>query len=229
HLAYVAYNDQPPEGFNGTKGGHSKGILMVGAAHTVWLQHSVPRFPKLHQGEYQYPKNGRENAQLFLCVTFLAREWTDIIAQHLRVQFANVYQKHAPPTMLMKYPKFKLLYEGAYVRNESLRNDTLMSLGRQRMQSIAKRGTWKQDIYAAVVAPYIVKDNLYVESWRNGAGNAERSFCRKTHSVMNVKTVIIMFSQHKKDQIIFSYREDHSKWAVAEYVNFFCFSSLNRM
>ncbi|XP_029833502.2 plancitoxin-1-like [Ixodes scapularis] len=231
HLAYVAYNDQAPEGFNGTKGGHSKGILMVGASNTVWLQHSVPRFPILHGGEYSYPKNGRENAQLFLCVTFSAKDSTDIIAQHLRVQYANVYQKHAPLTILNKYPKFKLLYEGVYVtrKNESLFNDTLRSLGRQRLQSIAKRGTWKQDIYAAVVAPYIVKDNLYVESWRNGAGKAETSFCRKTYSVMNVKTVIIMFGHHKKDQIIFSYREDHSKWAVAEKVNFFCFSSLNRM
>uniref|UniRef100_V5H1F8 Putative deoxyribonuclease ii n=2 Tax=Ixodes ricinus TaxID=34613 RepID=V5H1F8_IXORI len=137
-LAYVAYNDQAPEGFNGTKGGHSKGILMVGTTNTVWLQHSVPRFPRLHHGEYRYPKNGRENAQLFLCVTFSAKESTDIIAQHLRVQYANVYQKHASPIILNKYPKFKLLYDGSYVtkKNESLFNDTLRSLGRQRLQSI---------------------------------------------------------------------------------------------
>ncbi|CAN8007889.1 unnamed protein product, partial [Ixodes pacificus] len=230
-VAYVAYNDQAPEGFNGTKGGHSKGILMVGTANTVWLQHSVPRFPRLHDGDYIYPKNGRENAQLFLCVTFSAKDWTDIIAQHLRVQYANIYQKHAPDTILKKYTKFTQLYNGVYVtrKNESLLNDSLISLGRQRLQSIAKRGTWRKDIYVDIVAPYIVKDNLSVESWRNGAGKPETSFCRTTYSVMNVEKVIIMFSHQKKDQIMFSYREDHSKWAVAKNKNFFCFSSLNRM
>ncbi|CAN8007888.1 unnamed protein product, partial [Ixodes pacificus] len=220
-----------PLAIRGRLGAVCAGILMVGTANTVWLQHSVPRFPRLHDGDYIYPKNGRENAQLFLCVTFSAKESTDIIAQHLRVQYANVYQKHAPPTILNKYPTFKLLYEGVYVtkKNESLFNYTLKSLKRQHLQSIAKRGTWKRDIYVAVVAPYIVKDNLYVESWRNGAGKAEASFCQKTYSVMNVKKVIIRFSHHKKDHIIFSYREDHSKWAVADKAKFFCFSSLNRM
>ncbi|CAN8002838.1 unnamed protein product [Ixodes hexagonus] len=227
-MAYVAYNDQVPENFYGTKGGHSKGILMVGATTAVWLQHSVPRFPKkLHDGRYEYPESGRENAQLFLCVTFPAKE-TDIIAQHLRVQYANVYQKDASKAMLKKYPIFHELYSGKYVTGkESLANDTLLSMKRQRMRSVAKRGTWHHDIYTDIVAPYIVKDDIYVESWTNGAGGTVDAFCRLKYSVTDVKTVRIMFASHK--QIKFSSKEDHSKWAVAAKKSFFCFSSLNRM
>ncbi|XP_037499167.1 deoxyribonuclease-2-beta isoform X2 [Rhipicephalus sanguineus] len=72
-IAYLAYNDQLPHKFNGTRGGHTKGVLLAGTKMdlgSVWLQHSVPRFVEDVSKGYMYPKNGRENGQLFFCITF---------------------------------------------------------------------------------------------------------------------------------------------------------------
>ncbi|KAL1484285.1 hypothetical protein MTO96_032662, partial [Rhipicephalus appendiculatus] len=72
-IAFLAYNDQLPHPFNGTRGGHTKGVLMAGNGMdlgAVWLQHSVPRFVGDVKKPYSYPNNGRENGQLFFCITF---------------------------------------------------------------------------------------------------------------------------------------------------------------
>ncbi|XP_049524281.1 deoxyribonuclease-2-beta isoform X3 [Dermacentor silvarum] len=105
-VALVVYNDQPPKNFSGTRGGHSKGVLMAGKGKnvgTVWLQHSVPRFLEdLEQG-YVYPTSGRENGQLFLCLSMKleavevvgfpeeARRRSDVSA---RYQLGSALQKH---------------------------------------------------------------------------------------------------------------------------------------
>ncbi|XP_037558924.1 deoxyribonuclease-2-beta-like [Dermacentor silvarum] len=97
-VAFVVYNDQPPKNFSGTRGGHSKGVLMAGKGKnvgTVWLQHSVPRFLEdLEQG-YVYPTSGRENGQLFLCLS-MKLEAVEVVASHLQVQAANIYQRRVP-------------------------------------------------------------------------------------------------------------------------------------
>ncbi|XP_077491968.1 deoxyribonuclease-2-beta-like [Amblyomma americanum] len=106
-VAYVAYNDQVPEPFNGTRGGHSKGVLMAGTDDSdgmVWLQHSVPRFVEDVTQGYAYTGSGRENGQLFLCLSMRMRSVEDI-AEHLQVQAANVYQRHAP-----KWTQKELMY-----------------------------------------------------------------------------------------------------------------------
>uniref|UniRef100_A0A0K8RLQ7 Putative deoxyribonuclease ii n=1 Tax=Ixodes ricinus TaxID=34613 RepID=A0A0K8RLQ7_IXORI len=228
-IAYVIYNDQVPEGFSGTKGGHSKGILMVGKRTTVWLQHSVPRFPKRLHRRYEYPTSGRENAQLFLCITVPTENTAEVIAYHLRLQYANVYQRHRVTWMKApRFPNFYMLLRGKYVKGkESLANDTMYSVsGKQPVQYIAKRSTWQHDIYSDFVAPYVLRDNLVVETWRNGAGGAVDRLCRK-YSVLDVKQVKIVFDTQKYCK--FLYTEDHSKWAVSVYKEYFCFSSLNRM
>ncbi|XP_077528084.1 deoxyribonuclease-2-beta-like [Haemaphysalis longicornis] len=83
-VAFVAYNDQLPPPLNKTKKGHSKGVLMAGMNNkkrhggTVWLQHSVPRFISDVKNGYKYPDSGRENGQLFLCLSFPV-ETVDVI------------------------------------------------------------------------------------------------------------------------------------------------------
>ncbi|XP_075727814.1 cell-death-related nuclease 7-like isoform X3 [Rhipicephalus microplus] len=80
-VAYLAYNDQVPKNFSGVRKGHSKGVLMAandGSGSVVWLQHSVPQFvPDVRYG-YAYPTSGRENGQLFLCLSMPLR-FLDII------------------------------------------------------------------------------------------------------------------------------------------------------
>uniref|UniRef100_A0A0K8RF06 Putative endonuclease n=1 Tax=Ixodes ricinus TaxID=34613 RepID=A0A0K8RF06_IXORI len=227
-IAYVTYNDQVPEGFYGTRGGHSKGVLMVGHSTSVWLQHSVPRFPEmLHEGKYIYPPSGRENAQLFLCLTVPTMSMVEVIAYHLRVQYANVYQRHFAWIREDNYPQLFMLLNYIYVTGStSLANHTMITERKQLIQSIAKRSIWKHDIYRDIVAPYMVKGDLLVESWRNGAGGTVDKSCAY-YSVIDVKTVRIQFESGM--YTVFNYTEDHSKWAVAAYKPFFCFSSLNRM
>uniref|UniRef100_A0A1S4L195 Uncharacterized protein n=2 Tax=Ixodes scapularis TaxID=6945 RepID=A0A1S4L195_IXOSC len=55
------------------------GILMVGKGRTVWLQHCVPRFPRRLHKRYKYPTSGRENAQLFLCITVPTKNTSEVI------------------------------------------------------------------------------------------------------------------------------------------------------
>ncbi|XP_049524280.1 plancitoxin-1 isoform X2 [Dermacentor silvarum] len=161
-VALVVYNDQPPKNFSGTRGGHSKGVLMAGKGKnvgTVWLQHSVPRFLEdLEQG-YVYPTSGRENGQLFLCLSMKleAVEVVDIYTQGLSDQ---------------------------------------------------------------------VKDNITVQSWRNGAGGAQETYCTRNYSV---KDVILIGVQTGSGYAEFVSKEDHSKWCVAQHKGIFCISSLNRM
>ncbi|CAN8025084.1 unnamed protein product [Ixodes persulcatus] len=228
NIAYVVYNDQVPKEFRGTRGGHSKGVFMVGPTTSVWLQHSVPRFPTvLHQGFYEYPESGRENAQLFLCLTVPTKSTADIIAHHLRLQYANVYQRYSAWIKEKEYPELYWLLHDDYVKGqESLANDTMFTIKKQRIQSVAKRTTWHHDIYTKIVAPFIVKSNLVVESWRNGAGGIVDKSCAY-YSVTDVKTVRIVFESGWYTE--FNYTEDHSKWAVAVPKPYWCFSSLNRM
>lgn len=85
---------------------------------------------------------------------------------------------------------------------------------------------FRADIYTKIVAPFIVKSDLVVESWRNGAGGIADKSCAY-YSVTDVKTVRIVFKSGWYTE--FNYTEDHSKWAVAVPKPYFCFSSLNRM
>uniref|UniRef100_A0A131YSI0 Deoxyribonuclease II n=1 Tax=Rhipicephalus appendiculatus TaxID=34631 RepID=A0A131YSI0_RHIAP len=161
-VAYACYNDQPPDKFGGTRGGHSKGVLMAsdnGVGGTVWLQHSVPRFVDDLEKSYFYPPNGRENGQLFLCISF-----------HLNtVETIDIYT---------------------------------------------------HDMMAAM------KDSIIVQSWKNGKGGAQDSFCGSKYTVTD--TTFLHIGNNAK-QAYFSTREDHSKWYVTKTKAIFCFSSLNRM
>ncbi|XP_075559682.1 plancitoxin-1-like isoform X2 [Dermacentor variabilis] len=158
----VVYNDQPPKNFSGTRAGHSKGVLMAGKGKyggTVWLQHSVPRFLEHLEQGYVYPTSGRENGQLFLCLSMELEA----------VEVVDVY-------------------------TEGLRDQ--------------------------------VKDNITVQSWRNGAGGAEDTYCTRNYSVRDVNMIGVQTSDGYAE---FGSSEDHSKWCVAQEKGIFCVSSLNRM
>ncbi|XP_054924006.1 plancitoxin-1-like isoform X2 [Dermacentor andersoni] len=158
----VVYNDQPPKNFSGTRAGHSKGVLMAGKGKyggTVWLQHSVPRFLEHLEQGFVYPTSGRENGQLFLCLSMELEA----------VEVVDVY-------------------------TEGLRDQ--------------------------------VKDNITVQSWRNGAGGAQDTYCTRNYSVRDVNIIGVQTSNGYAE---FGSSEDHSKWCVAQEKGIFCVSSLNRM
>jgi hypothetical protein len=78
-LAYVAYNDQPPDGAHligppapeGDKGAHAKGVLVTDGEVGFWLVHSTPKLPDVRLNQYAYtgsPKFG----QTYLCLSLSA-------------------------------------------------------------------------------------------------------------------------------------------------------------
>uniref|UniRef100_A0A3Q0RLL5 Deoxyribonuclease-2-alpha n=1 Tax=Amphilophus citrinellus TaxID=61819 RepID=A0A3Q0RLL5_AMPCI len=56
----------------------SAGVVMMDNNAGVWLFHSTPRFPFERQSNNFYPKSGKKNAQIFLCVTLKSTEFNQI-------------------------------------------------------------------------------------------------------------------------------------------------------
>lgn len=226
-VAFLAYNDQLPHPFNGTRGGHTKGVLMAGKGAdmgAVWLQHSVPRFVGDVKKPYSYPNNGRENGQLFFCITFPLGT-VEKISYQLQVQAANVYQARYLQ-WTDSYPQFASLLKGEYIRKLSgIRVDILMTRKSRPVLAIAKSPKWNKDIYTEELSGQM-NDSMVVQTWKNGAGGAQNMHCRGKRTVTDVEEVDV---NTQKGLLAFSSREDHSKWSVARNKGIFCFSSLNRM
>ncbi|XP_075554704.1 deoxyribonuclease-2-alpha-like [Dermacentor variabilis] len=150
NVAFLAYNDQPPPGFGGTRGGHTKGVLLAGTGRSeggVWLQHSVPRFVEDVKKKYEYPESGRENGQLFFCISFPLQAVQNI-ALHLRVQGANVYQTRAPK-WAADFDEFWYLLHKMYRRDKKghLRIDFLHTNAHRLVLAIAKPPRLSRDVY----------------------------------------------------------------------------------
>uniref|UniRef100_A0A023FM47 Putative deoxyribonuclease ii n=1 Tax=Amblyomma cajennense TaxID=34607 RepID=A0A023FM47_AMBCJ len=228
NVAFLAYNDQLPEKFKGTRGGHSKGILLAGTKQKqglVWLQHSVPRFVEdLNQG-YAYPDSGRENGQLFLCLS-LPLHSVNTVAQHLQVQAANVYLSNSPD-WASKYQDFWKILQRNYTRSpKQMQVDVLLTRRKQEhVLAIAKPPNYPKDIYTEELGSQM-NDSIMVQSWQNGAGGAQTMHCTNKYNVNDVNMIGVFT---KSGKAAFSSKEDHSKWYVTRRKNIFCFSSLNRM
>jgi len=91
-VAYVLYNDQPPNKDPMLHNGHTKGIIITSTRYGIFLQHSVPHFPLLKEGEgFSYPIGGLENGQLFLCLSLNASQ-VDSIGEALLYTKPDVYK-----------------------------------------------------------------------------------------------------------------------------------------
>lgn len=227
-ILYVAYNDQPPPGYNGTRSGHCKGVVLFDSSTGVWLLHSVPRFLEgIGTGRYSFPESGRENAQLLMCITFPSSE-LDAIGKHLRMEYANVYAKGSPQSLLDRHPQMGLLFKDSFIRGrgQDLLVRNITGASNLRLLSVAKRATFEQDIYAAVLTG-LVRDDLVVQSWRNGAGDKLPANCSRSYTVTHAD--LVKLSLPERRSITFKTEEDHSKWAVAVDRPVFCIASMNRM
>ncbi|XP_064480026.1 plancitoxin-1-like [Ornithodoros turicata] len=226
-LLYAVYNDQPPDIYNGTRNGHTKGVVIVDNTTSIWLQHSVPKFVEnLYGGQYTFPESARENGQAIMCVTFNASD-VNTVARHLRMQYANVYERGGPKYLRDSHPQMDLLLNDSFIRTSgaNLYIDNITSLAGQKFVSIAKRATLQVDIYSAVVTN-VTQNDLLVQSWRNGAGGKLNATCNTMYTVVDAQQVRLGF---QTNFIIWSSSEDHSKWAVGIDKPWFCFGSLNRM
>lgn len=227
-ILYFVYNDQPPPMYNGTRNGHCKGVVLFDDNIGVWLLHSVPGFVQgLQSGQYSFPDTARENGQAFMCVTFPTPQ-VDTIARLLRTEYANVYARQVPQAMKDKYPEVALLAKDSFVRalDQKLYIANLTSVGGVALRAYAKRATLDDDLYSGVLANDL-KDDLAVQSWRNGAGGKLPPACNSSYTVVNIDAVQLRFDANTS--VTFNTTEDHSKWAVTIDRDVFCFASMNRM
>lgn len=149
-------------------------------------------------------------------------------AKQLRMEYANVYDKMGPAEMLQKYPQMGLLFRGSFIRgrSQSLSVVNITSAGGRRVLSVAKRAILEVDLYSSILTGQ-VRNDLVVQSWRNGAGEKLAANCTSNWTVTNVDVIKLPLGQNAF--LSFNTSQDHSKWAVAVDKPVFCIASLNRM
>lgn len=223
-IAYILYNDQKPQEDSsgdrrvdngGSRGGHTKGVVLLDKKQGFWLVHSTPHFPPAQEaGEYYYPSSGEDNGQNFLCVTYpLDRFQT--IGEQLQINQPNVYDCSIPESLASQVPsltelcdKNNLSYE-IFPRAKSVSNRsvTLTSKDGTNFISFAKGAAFDDDLYHSWVAPTLQSD-LLVQFWIRSTGILP-SDCSQGWKVLDIMLI------NPGQTSPFKTSQDHSKWAVS--------------
>ncbi|KAM9851980.1 deoxyribonuclease-2-alpha isoform 1-T2 [Aulostomus maculatus] len=220
-LAYILYNDQKPSedrgdgwmGNSGSRGGHTKGVVLVDKTQGFWLVHSTPNFPPVrHAGRYSYPSSGVNNGQNFICITFpLTRFQT--IGEQLRINQPTVYDCDVPESLASLVPALaavcKINHTTAFphVKPASNRSVTLTSMGGTDFINFAKGASFDNDLYHSWVAPTLQSD-LLVQFWVRSTGILP-SDCSLGWKVLDITLI------SPGQTFTFKASHDHSKWAVS--------------
>jgi len=220
-IAYVLYNDQPPDASAVDDNGHTKGILLTTKDGGIWLQHSVPHFP-VPGNTYDYPVTGHTNGQTFLCLT-LTIEQVDGIGEILQYTKPNVFNYSIPDSFSELLPTLKKVVQQKFRRSPPWFKLFTLTTPSLTLQIFAKGPKYEKEIYYDWVAPKL-KIGLDVQSWLNGA-RALPSDCQPPFPVYNILMKSVDGEQ-------FSTHKDHSKWAVGGSDSshaWTCIADLNRM
>ncbi|KAM6935880.1 deoxyribonuclease-2-alpha [Lycodopsis pacificus] len=220
-VAYILYNDQRPaedvgNGWVGnSKGGHTKGVVLLDKNQGFWLVHSTPDFPPVRQaGQYYYPSSGVVNGQNFICVTYpLDRFQT--IGEQLLINQPNVYDCDVPKSLASLVPALAAVcgkkHPSAHIfprmKPVSNRSVTLTSKDGTKFISFAKGSSFDQDLYHSWVAPSLRSD-LLVQFWIRSSGILP-SDCSLGWKVLDITLI------NPGQTFPFKASQDHSKWAVS--------------
>ena len=229
---HMLYNDEHPDGNTSFTLGHTKGVLVLNEKYGFWLIHSVPKYPP-KDNSYDYPHTGQMYGQSFLCISLLTSTSAEQIGQQMKYNSPYLYSVNVPKWVLKNYPTLTSAANGEHVkkRDKSSNLVTFSSLGGDLFTSFAKSKHFGKDLYFGLVAP-MLKTNLMVESWPNGAGKM-KSACDGKYKVENIDALDFEL----KSKIKFTTHKDHAKWAVAYSDNlkmsdkqkFVCIGDINRM
>ncbi|XP_026226529.1 deoxyribonuclease-2-alpha [Anabas testudineus] len=222
-VAYILYNDQkPPEEFgdrwidnSGSRGGHTKGVVLLDKNQGFWLVHSTPHFPPERQeGEYYYPSSGVTNGQNFICVTYPLERF-QTIGEQLQINQPDVYDCDVPDSLASLVPALADVCEKRHVyghispdvKTVANRSVTLTSKDGTDFISFAKGAAFDDDLYHAWVAPTLQSD-LLVQFWIRSTGILP-SDCSQGRKVLDIKLISL------GQTITFKASQDHSKWAAS--------------
>ncbi|KAK3087304.1 hypothetical protein FSP39_004453 [Pinctada imbricata] len=222
-ITYAMYNDETPVGTVSITHGHTKGAFAFDASSGFWLIVSVPKFPNIRTGGYQYPKSGLTYGQTMLCVSLNNTELEDV-AEIMTYTYPKFYDKHLPNSFAGSNPTLASLfqYRQPHVISAPYKLETTIhSKGDTIFHNFAKATGFNADLYDAWVNERI-NHNLLVETWQNGPKeNFIRSNCTETYKVYNVQEVIFPVGS-------FDETKDHSKWAVSRTGKWTCIGDINR-
>ncbi|KAI8432231.1 hypothetical protein MSG28_004680 [Choristoneura fumiferana] len=209
--------------------GHTKGVILGDKFTSLWLVHSVPRFPPIPDGSsseeylsdkqkahlhgmnvsgYDYPTTGMKYGQSFLCVSVQTSTLNQIATQlkynEPLILYSNIpqeYENELPN--LVDVVHNKTIDASPWYHIESF--ETLVG---RKFLSFAKSAMFNDDLYSGLVAE-VLQSDLLVESWTNGPGTLD-SECNRNFQVRNIERLKFPIAK-----MSFTSHNDHSKWAVA--------------
>ncbi|XP_062975187.1 deoxyribonuclease-2-alpha isoform X2 [Elgaria multicarinata webbii] len=207
-MAYVLYNDEPPNKLSFNVKGHTKGVILLDRTQGFWLLHSTPGFPpSLAEKEYSWPHSALSFGQTFLCVTYPYSQFKEIGNQLLFTE-PHVYDYRVEGTFAQDLPALLNASEGQHIQEEPWNSSVaLTSLGGKEFVSFAKFRSFGDDLYSGWLAQALSSD-LFVEFWLRSRGILP-SNCSEHFRVYNVQQVAFRDSAPT-----FLSTKDHSKWCV---------------
>ncbi|EDW67106.1 plancitoxin-1 [Drosophila virilis] len=204
----AAYNDQFPNGTVASNGGHTKGVIATDGATGMWLVHSVPRYPTVP--DYSYPTTGENYGQSLLCMT-IDTEGVEKVGELLVFNEPHFYYERNPLLKISElFPSLERALKRQWRTESPYQKEVqLRTLDGKQFRLFGKSPRANVELYSDIVAPALGV-NLFVEAWRDGAGNLPDS-CDKPNMVFNVEDVA-----NNDFAVDFKTTSDHSKWAVSE-------------
>ena len=231
-IFWALYNDQPPS--EGTRSDrHAKGVVMVNKDQGFWLIHSVPKFPSVSISSFEYPSNGKQYGQSFLCVSFGSDQFYTI-GKQLQYNEIATYASNIPG-VLAQYSYYPSLYNATRNRRISVppynSEAVIKSLNSMEFTSFAKAKAWNNSLYEEFIAPRLQTD-LHVQSWLNPAKKVLPSVCVGNYRIFNVAR-----GTYQPAKANYMSTSDHSKWAVSMHheddpapsTKWICIADINRV
>jgi len=226
NLAWIMYNDQPPNGTATDTYGHTKGLTAYTSNNGFWIAHSTPQYPPPQADQYSFPL--KEYGQSFICLT-LGLDALNDVGNAFLLNRPYVYDSNIPDGMSGLVPSMAQVVAKKFNSKTPLSNATSVSTYFSGMPFVvfSRNAKWDSDLYSDLVEPYY-KSGLLVESWMNGAAtNKMPTFCagaNYAYSSINVRQVSFNTCATWLET------KDHSKWAIsiAPNSNVFCVGDTNR-
>lgn len=214
-LAYVAYNDQPPDGAQilgppapeGDKGAHAKGVLVTDGKVGFWLVHSTPKLPDVRLAQYAYtgsPKFG----QTYLCLS-LSAEGVEQAATQMSTAHAIVYGMQmpglvrgvaTPGSLAADVPSLAALANGyrglanssrAAVKTRGVGGSPALAA-----TSFVKSPLYIENVYEDEVMPSLATTHkvqaMVWETWRRNPSILD-SFCPPEHTMPSINAINMEF------------------------------------
>lgn len=166
-----------------------------------------------------------------MCINFKTKDSGKQIVNHLITMKPLIYDFHISEKVSHLIPEINDLV----AKNRRTKQNSNIKLaqriqtkGGQELFMFSKSSSFGDDLYSGWIDTEL-KTSMYVETWRNGAGNPLNSSCPKTsYHVNNIQDLKVEDGSGGKT---WSYVHDHSKWAISDDIKeaFVCISDINRM